>query len=96
MDLYRPFFDNNVTPENKKYSVWVMKDHEPKLIHFGDRNMQHYYDSTDVGLWHSLDHLDPKRRRSYRARASGIRDKKNKATYKDRNSANYWSYHYLW
>jgi hypothetical protein len=94
MELYKPFFSNESTPREKKYSVWVMKDRKPKLIHFGDRSMEHYHDK--LGKWTNLDHKDKTRRASYRARAEGIRNKKNKLTYKDRNSSNYWSYHYLW
>jgi len=92
--LYKPFFDSNITSHNKKYSVLVIKDRKPKLIHFGDSSMEHYHDK--LGAWSFLDHNDPVRRASYRARASGIRNKKNKLTYLDPNSANYWSFHYLW
>ena len=92
--LYKPFFDPNLTPYNKKYSVYVKINDKPKLIHFGDRNMEQYYDK--IGYWHNLDHFDKTRRASYRARAAGIKNKKNKHTYLDKNSANYWSYHILW
>jgi hypothetical protein len=94
MELFKPFYSSELTPRDKKYSVWVMKDRKPKLIHFGDRSMEHYKDK--LGKWSRLDHGDKTRRASYRARAAGIRDKKNKLTYKDRNSANYWSYNILW
>ena len=35
-------------------------------------------------------------RKSYRARASGIKNKQGQLTYKMKDTANYWSYHYLW
>ena len=41
-------------------------------------------------------HQDWKRRRLYRKRASNIKDKNGNLTYKDKNSANFWSYHLLW
>lgn len=94
--LYQPFYDSKVTPKNKKYSVYIKDGKKIKVIHFGDRSMEHYYDSTSVGRWSHLNHLDPERRRLYRARASGIKDKAGNLTYLNKNSPNYWSYHYLW
>jgi len=41
-------------------------------------------------------HKDPKRRKSYLARAKGITNKQGKKTWTDKNTANYWSVHYLW
>jgi hypothetical protein len=41
-------------------------------------------------------HKDPERRRRYLARAKGIRNKEGKLTWKDKNTKNYWSTHYLW
>lgn len=94
MNLYEPFYDSEVTPNNKKYSVYVLNNNKRKLIHFGDRNMEQYYDK--IGLWSNLNHLDKQRRKSYRARSSGIKNRFGQLTYKDQNSANYWSYNYLW
>ena len=56
-----------------------------KKIHFGDDRYEDY-----------LTHLDRKRRTQYRKRASKIKDKNSKLTYKDKNSANFWSYQLLW
>lgn len=92
--LHKPFFDSQITPSNKKYSVYVIKNKKPKLIHFGDRSMQQYHDK--LGHWVSKDHLDPERRRRYLARAKGIKNKSGKLTWKDINSANYYSVKYLW
>ena len=81
-ELYKPFKSK---AKNKKYSVYVMKDGKKKLIHFGDSR---YLDFTQ--------HKDEKRRKSYLARAKGIKNKKGELTYKDKNSANYYSVKYLW
>jgi len=99
--LYKPFYDKNITPKNKKYSVYVMKVDsvsdvsdsdvkKPTLIHFGDRRYEHYFDK--IGRWSNLNHNDKKRRKSYRARAEGIGDE----SYKDKDTANYWAYNMLW
>ncbi len=92
--LYHPFYDSNVTPSNKKYSVYVMKNDAKRLIHFGDRSMQHYFDK--IGHWKSLNHLDKERRKRYLARARGIKNSAGALTWKDRNSANFYSVKYLW
>jgi len=65
--------------------VYVMKNGSKRLIHFGDSNMQDF-----------TQHKDPKRRKSYLARARGITDKSGKKTANDKNSANYYSIRYLW
>ena len=89
--LYKPFVSNR---KSKKYSVYVKMDNKTLLIHFGDRTMQHYKDK--LRHYKYLDHLDKKRRDNYKARASAIKDKRGNLTYKDKNSANYWAYNYLW
>jgi len=89
--LYKPFKSK---AKNKKYSVYVMKDGKKKLINFGDSRMQQYKDK--LGEYSNLDHGDLKRRKSYLARAKGIKNKKGELTYKDKNSANYYSVRYLW
>jgi len=81
-ELYKPFKSK---AKNKKYAVYVMKDGKKKLINFGDSRMQDF-----------RQHKDEKRRKSYLARARGIRNKKGELTYKDKNTANYWSVHKLW
>ena len=80
--LYKPFKSK---AKNKKYSVYVMKDGKKKLIHFGDSR---YEDFTQ--------HKDKERRKSYLKRARGIKNKKGDLTYKDKNTANYWSIKLLW
>ena len=81
-ELYKPFPS---TRKNKKFSVYVMKDGKKRLIHFGD---DRYQDFTQ--------HKDEKRRKSYLNRAKGIKNKKGELTWKDKNTANYWSVHYRW
>lgn len=80
--LYKPFKSK---AKNKKFSVYVMKNGSKRLIHFGDSRMQDF-----------RQHKDEKRRSSYLARARGIKNKKGELTYKDKNTANYWSIKYLW
>ncbi len=69
-----------------KYSVYVKNDKgNPKLIHFGHRD---YQDFTQ--------HKDEKRRKSYLARAKGIKDKNGNLTWKNKKTKNYWVVKYLW
>ena len=80
--LYKPFKSK---AKGKKMSVYVMKDGKKRLINFGDANMEDF-----------TQHKDEKRRKSYLARAKGIKNKQGKLTWKDKNSANYWSIRVLW
>jgi hypothetical protein len=70
-----------------KYSVYVKNtlNNKAKLIHFGHKDYQDY-----------RQHKDKKRRKSYLARAKGIKNKKGELTWKNKNTKNYWSVHYLW
>ena len=68
--------------KNKKYMVTLKNGNK---IHFGDNR----YDDF-------LTHRDLKRLIRYRKRASKIKDKYGNLTYKDKNSANFWSYQLLW
>lgn len=68
--------------KNKKFKVLVDNN---KIIHFGDSR---YEDFTQ--------HKDKKRQVSYCKRAKGITDKNGNLTYKNKNTANYWSYFWLW
>ncbi len=87
-----PKFEKS-TRKGKKYSVITPSG---KKIHFGALGMEQYKDSTGLGLYSNLDHGDKKRRKSYLARAKGIKDKNGNLTWKDKESANYYSVHYLW
>ncbi len=81
-ELYKPFKSK---AKNKKFSVYVMKNGKKTLINFGDSR---YEDFTQ--------HKDKKRRENYLKRAKGIKDKNGNLTWKDKNTSNYWSVHYLW
>ena len=78
------------TRPNKKLMVEV----GGRTIHFGDRNMDHFKDKT--GIWKSKDHGDEKRRKSYLARSKGIKDKRDRLTWKNPISPNYHSIRILW
>lgn len=80
------------TRSGKKY----MTVYDGKTIHFGDSNMQQFFDSTGLGLYSHLNHNDEKRRKSYLARAKGIKDKQGNLTWKDKSSPNFYSVHFLW
>lgn len=69
---------------NKKNKKWMV-NYNNKWIHFGQKG---YQDFTQ--------HNDLDRRRSYLKRSKGIKDKKGNPTYKNKNSANYWSINLLW
>ena len=75
--LYKPF---KSTAKNKKFSVYVMKDGKRKLIHYGDSRFLDYTNGATK-----------QQRKSYLARAKGIRNKQGNLTWKDKNTANYWA-----
>ena len=64
-------------------------------IYFGDANYQHYYDKSSI-LPKSSNHLDEKRKASYIARASKIKDKSGALTANNPNSPNYHSLRLFW
>ena len=78
------------TRKNKKLMVIV----DGKKIHFGDNRLQHFKDKT--GIWKSLDHNDPKRRKYYLTRSAGIKDGKGNLTKDNPKSPNYHSRRILW
>jgi hypothetical protein len=86
-----PTFMKSVN-KNKKYSTI----YNGKTINFGDSKMEQYKDSTGLGLYTSKDHLDPVRRKSYLARAKGIKNAKGELTWKMKSSPNYYSVRFLW
>ena len=81
------------TRPGKKYMVVAPNG---KTIHFGDSSSEQYRDTTGLGLYTHLNHNDEKRRASYLARAKGIKDKNGNLTWKNKNSANYYSIRWLW
>ena len=66
----------------KKKMVLAKSGDKVKLLHFGDSNYRHNYSE--------------KAKKSYRARAGGIRDKSGNLTSKNKLSPNYWSMKTLW
>jgi len=76
--LYKPW--KNDTKSKNKYWVYITKDGKVKKIGFGHKD---YKDFTQ--------HKDKDRQKNYLARAKGIKNKKGELTWKDKNTANYWS-----
>jgi hypothetical protein len=64
----------------KKYVIYQSKE-----IHFGDNRYEDYTMHKDIA-----------RRRRYRARASKIKDKQGRLTYKLKSSPNFWAFNLLW
>ena len=64
-------FQKSTSP-GKKYDALIKNNSSGKVIKvsFGDKNYEHYRDSTGIGLYSKLDHLDSKRRKNYNARHS--------------------------
>tara|TARA_R110000737_G_scaffold264338_1_gene272210 strand:- start:43 stop:315 length:273 start_codon:yes stop_codon:yes gene_type:complete len=82
--LYKPFKSK---AKGKKMSVYVKGPNgNPKLIHFGAAGMDDWRSGKATAA----------QRKSYKARAGGIKKKDGSLAVKDKNSANYWAYHYLW
>jgi hypothetical protein len=80
------------TRKGKKYMV---KTPSGKWVHFGSSENEQFKDSTGLGLYTNKNHNDTKRRK-YLARAKGIKNKKGELTYRDKESANYYSVNFLW
>jgi hypothetical protein len=68
---------------------------EGKKIYFGDTSYEHFKDATGL-LPKSQNHLDEKRRKSYLARASKIKDKSGNLTSTNPTSPNYHAIKILW
>ena len=65
-----------------------------KTIHFGARSMGHYKDKT--GIWKSKDHGDAERRKSFRARMGGVKQKGGSKAVNDPFSPAYHALRVLW
>ena len=79
--------------KNKKYSVITPKG---VTVHFGDKNFQHFRDTTPLKLYSDLNHNNIKRQKSYCKRSANIKDKKGNLTKNNKESPNYFSRKYLW
>lgn len=86
-------YSKSTKPE-KKLMVIVEKNGKKRTIHFGARSMGHFRDKT--GIWKSKDHGDKDRRKSFRARMSGIIRKDGTKAVSDPMSPAYHSYNVLW
>lgn len=82
------------TKPEKKLMVIVEKDGKKRTIHFGARSMGHFRDKT--GIWKSKDHGDKDRRKSFRARMSGIIRKDGTKAVSDPMSPAYHALRILW
>jgi len=87
-----PDFKRSTNP-NKKYMVKTPKG---RLIHFGARDMEHYKDTTGLGLFSHLNHLDKNRREAYHKRHKAIKKKDGSYAYLDKEQPAYYSLKYLW
>lgn len=97
-DKYRFLRFEKSKKKGKKYTA-VLQDKNTERevkVHFGQKGYEHYKDSTGLGIWSHLNHLDKDRRKRYLQRASGIRDGEGKLTKDNILSPNYWSINYLW
>ena len=82
--LYKPFPSKK---KGKKYSVYVKSASGGKrIIHFGQ---------AGADDWRS-GKATKEQRKSYLARAKGIKRKDGSLAWKDKDSANYWAVKYLW
>jgi len=78
------------TRKDKKLMTIV----DGKKVHFGNPSYQHFKDKT--GIWKKLDHGDPKRRKNYLSRSSGIKNKQGQLTKDIPSSPNYHAIRILW
>ena len=89
--LYKFIKFQKSNAKNKKYSA-ILKNKDTGrtiAINFGDTRYQQYKDSTGLGLYSHLDHIDKERRSRYRSR--------HKVHLKPGYySPAYFSYRYLW
>ena len=82
------------TNPSKKLMVVVERGGKKKTIHFGARSMGHFKDKT--GIWKSKDHGDAERRKSFRARMGGVKQKGGSKAVNDPFSPAYHALRVLW
>lgn len=77
--------------EGKKYDALLENKNtgREKVFHFGALGYEQYKDSTGLGLYTHLDHLDPNRRRLYKIRH-------NKDIKPGYYSSGYFALRFLW
>lgn len=76
--------------KNKKYDaiIYNIKTKKYKRVSFGDNRYQQYKDTTGLGLYSHLDHLDNDRKIRYR--------KRHEKTYQRRYTPSFFSWNFLW
>jgi len=82
--------------KGKKYRVFFIDNNELNSVDFGAIGYDQYKDSTGLGLYSHLDHLDEKRRYRYRARHSKIKLKDGRLAFKVFGTPAYFSWNFLW
>ena len=95
------YFEKASPKSGKKYVAYIPKvDGKFKKVSFGARAYEHYKDSVPKrlggGKWSSKNHMDKDRRRNYRNRHSGMRNKDGKRSIDVKYSPAWFSYHFLW
>lgn len=88
------FFKSNV--KNKKYRVEFMYKGKLRKVNFGNKQYQHFKDTTPLKLYKHLDHGDKQRQKNYLNRSAGITNKSGQLTKNIPLYANYWARRYLW
>lgn len=85
--------NKDLFPNYQKFKKYMVK-YNSKKIFFGDKRYQQYEDK--IGFFEDKDHLDKKRRTSYRKRHQAILNRDGKPAYKVKGTPSYFSYNYLW
>jgi len=80
--------------KNKKFAVTV----DGKTVNFGDDRYEHFSNDKLPDKFKNTYpvHNDDKRRESYLARATNIKNKRGQLTVNDPLSPNFWSVRLLW
>ena len=84
------------TRKNKKYAATIRRGTATRTVHFGHSSYPQYRDSTTLGKYKAKNHMDPKRRRAYFLRHSGVPTKAKALKKTKKYSARYFSHRYLW
>lgn len=79
------------TLKNKKYDAFIVNKMTGKIVKipFGQRNYQHFRDTTHLKHYSHLDHNDENRKSRYLSRFERLYDPKE-------YSPTYFSHNYLW
>lgn len=81
---------------NHKYKVTIDKNGKKKTVQFGNKDYQHYKDTTPLKLYSYLDHNDKDRKQSYFNRHSKVRLKDGTPAYLKKYTPAWFSMKYLW